>query len=266
MDTKEEQKIYINMDDSGILIKTDPNELVFVYGGVYFLSLEEQNEFSRQYKNLVDTIKPNYCRKFKTDDSLDEEHCKNHNHKNCKYRCPELKSKTLDSKHRRRLLNFIKGYNNAVAVVANQKLSDAIFDSKESRGRYKDYVIKREVKEIIKTLISQNKIDPNKHVHIYLNLDEQTTVSNGYYDLKGSIREELQFGILNYNYGIMFQPILSSVEVTLNYKDSYYNYPVQAADLLVGEIRHAYYNFIQTGDFEAYQKRTNCLNTSIYLP
>ena len=42
-----EQVIYINMDDSGILVKNEPNELIFVYGGVFFMSLEEQDNFSR---------------------------------------------------------------------------------------------------------------------------------------------------------------------------------------------------------------------------
>jgi hypothetical protein len=101
------QVIYINMDDSGRLVKGEPNELVFVYGGVFFLSLEEQENFSRQY---------------------------------------------------------------------------------------------------------------------------------------------------------------SSVVVKVKYKNSYYNYPVQAADLLVGEVRHAYYNYIQDKNFNEYRKRTNFLNTSIYLP
>lgn len=35
------QYIYINMDDSGRLVKGEPEELVFVYGGVFFLSLTE---------------------------------------------------------------------------------------------------------------------------------------------------------------------------------------------------------------------------------
>ena len=37
--------IYINMDDSGRLIKGEPDELVFVYGGVFFLSLNQQENF-----------------------------------------------------------------------------------------------------------------------------------------------------------------------------------------------------------------------------
>ena len=39
MDNENTQIIYINMDDSGRLIKGEPNELVFVYGGVFFLDL-----------------------------------------------------------------------------------------------------------------------------------------------------------------------------------------------------------------------------------
>ena len=191
----DEQVIYINMDDSGRLVKGEPNELVFVYGGVFFLSLTEQENFSRQYK-----------------------------------------------------------------------AKDSIFDSKASKGRFKDYIIKREVKKIVENLISQNRINSQQPVKLVLNLDEQSTVSNGYYDLESSIKEELQFGIMNYNYGISFPPILSSVRVNIKYKNSYYNYPVQAADLLVGEVRHAYYNYLQNNDFVAYKKRTNFLNTSIYLP
>lgn len=260
------QIIYINMDDSGRLVKNEPNELVFVYGGVFFLSLQEQEDFSRQYMALVNKIKPKYCTDFFNDDTIDNKHCLNHFKKNCKYNCPELKSSILKPSDRRRLLNFIKKYDTSVAVVSNYKLKDSIFDSKASKGRYKDYIIKREVKKIIENLISQNRIDSNRPVKLILNLDEQSTVSNGYYDLKSSIKEELQFGIMNYDYGISFPPILSSLTVELNYKDSYYNYPVQAADLLVGEVRHAYYNYLQNNDFDNYRKRTNFLNTSIYLP
>ena len=261
-----EQIIYINMDDSGRLVHGEPSELVFVYGGVFFLSLHEQEDFSRQYKALVDLIKPRYCKSFSKDISLNKEHCATHNYQNCMYDCPELKSNMLEPKDRRRLLNFIKRYDTSVAVVSNYKIKDYIFDSKASKGRFKDYIIKREVKRIIENLISQNRLNSHQPVKLILNLDEQSTVSNGYYDLESSIKEELQFGIMNYDYGISFPPILSSVTVKVKYKNSYYNYPVQDADLLVGEVRHAYYHYLQDNDFEKYRKRTNFLNTSIYLP
>mgnify|MGYP005758425105 CR=1 FL=1 len=266
MDNENTQIIYINMDDSGRLIKGEPNELVFIYGGVFFLSLKEQENFSRQYKALVDIIKPKYCKSLKNDISITNEFCISHSYQNCKYNCPELKSNMLKPKDRRRLLNFIKKYDTSVAVVSNYQLKDYIFDSKASKGRFKDYIIKREVKRIVENLISQNRINSKLPVKLVLNLDEQSTVSNGYYDLESSIKEELQFGVMNYDYGITFPPILSSVQVKVKYRNSYYNYPVQAADLLVGEVRHCYYNYLQNQDFETYRKRTNFLNTSIYLP
>lgn len=266
MEENKVQTIYINMDDSGRLIKGEPDELVFVYGGVFFLSLNQQENFSRQYKALVDLIKPKYCKDYKKDDTLDNSFCITHNYQNCKYNCPELKSNMLRPQHRRRLLNFIKKYDTSVAVVSNYRVNDYIFDSKASKGRFKDYIIKREVKRIVENLISQNRINSKQPLKLVLNLDEQSTVSNGYYDLESSIKEELQFGIMNYDYGISFPPILSSVTVKVKYKNSYYNYPVQAADLLVGDVRHAYYNYLQNNDFESYRKRTNFLNTSIYLP
>ena len=254
------------MDASGRLINGEPDELVFVYGGVFFLSLKEQEDFSRQYKSLVDKIKPKYCNDFQKDNNLDNNYCTTHSYQNCKYKCPELKSNMLKPHDRRRLLNFIKKYDTSVAVVSNYKLKDYIFDSKASKGRYKDYIIKREVKRIVENLISQNRINSQQPVKLVLNLDEQSTKSNGYYDLESSIKEELQFGIMNYDYGISFPPILSSVIVKVRYKNSYYNYPVQAADLLVGEVRHCYYHYLQSQDFTTYRKKTNFLNTSIYLP
>lgn len=266
IETQEMQTIYINMDDSGQLTRGNPDELLFVYGGVFFLSLQEQENFARQYKALVNAIKPKYCKEFSFDSSIDRAFCTEHNYRNCKYVCPELKSNMLSYNDRRRLLNFIKRYDTTVAVVSNSRLRDYIFEDKASKGRYKDYVIKREVKKIVENLISQNRIDSNKPVFIKLNLDEQTTVSNGYYDLESSIKEELQYGVMNYDYGISFPPILSSVQVKVKYKNSYYNFPVQAADLLVGEVRHRYYGYLQTNDFQNYRKHTNFLNTSIYLP
>lgn len=259
------QYLYINMDDSGQLVKNSPNELVFVYGGVYFLSLEEQENFTRQYRAIVNSIKPDYCKAFQRNNTLNKQHCLYHNYRNCMYKCPELKSSMLERADRRRLLNFIKKYNTSVAVVTNNNLRIPIED-KATKGRYKDYVTKLEVKRIVQNLISQNRINPNKHLKIILNMDEQPTISNGYYELDKSIKEELQFGISNYDYGITFKPIVKSVDIKTSYKDSYYYLPVQAADLLVGEVRHRYYDYLQTQDFETYKKRTKFLDTSIYLP
>jgi len=115
-------------------------------------------------------------------------------------------------------------------------------------------------------LIAENKIDPERSVHLILNLDEQTTKSNGYYDLKFGILEELQNGIINYNYETFFNPILNDVSIEIKHQDSYNSLCVQAADLIVGEIRHKRIEYLNNRDFELYSKKTNFINTIIYMP
>ena len=45
MEENNEQIVYINMDDSGRLVKGEPNELVFVYGGGILSFLKRTRKF-----------------------------------------------------------------------------------------------------------------------------------------------------------------------------------------------------------------------------
>ncbi len=264
---EEKQFLIIDMDDSGQLLKGNSNEKVFVYGGVYFFNRREENDFSRQYRHIVNLLKYKYCRGFKEDGTLTPGFCRIHKSQNCKYSCPELKSNMLAPKDRRRLVNFIKRNNNTcVAIVENNNLVDTIFSSKSSRGRYKDYVTKCIVKRVVEDLITTKKLDPSIPLEIFLNLDEQSSQRAGYYNLKHTIKEELQYGIQNFNYSSFMPPILKNVEVFVKYQSSYQYFPVQAADLIVGEIRHSYNDYLQDRNFEKYKQRTGFLNTVIYLP
>lgn len=261
-----EQIIYINMDDSGVLVKNRASEPIFVYGGIVFLSKEEKDNFIRLYSSLVNQIKPKYCNDFQLDNSLSKQYCLTHFKSSCKYDCPELKSSLLNNSDKRRFLNLIKKYICSVAIVDNSRIYDTIIGDKASRGRFKDYITKRLIKEIVKQLISENKINPENPVRLILNLDEQTTKSNGYYSLKSSIIEELQYGITNYNYDTFFTPILNDVSVSIRHQNSYNSLCVQAADLIVGEIRHKRIEFLDNKDFDLYSRKTKFVNTIIYMP
>ena len=59
---------------------------------------------------------------------------------------------------------------------------------------------------------------------------------------------------------------MSSVDVVINYKDSYLDFTVQAADLIVGEVRHKYNDYLKDRDLNKYRENTNFIDTSIYLP
>lgn len=218
------QTIYINLDDSGKLSK---KEDVCVYGGLVFLSKEEKDKFITQYKSIVNDTKCHYCKQ-------------NKNNK-CNKDCPELKSYNLKPSHKRRMMNYIKKYYTIGCIIENQKIFDYIMKEKASKGRYLDYALRRLIKSTINNLIKNEKIDPKLPVKLIINIDEQSTKSNGYYDLKEGIKEELSYGIYNFNYNTQHKPILfNSLDIKLTYQHSDKSYVVQAADLIAGTIRHKF--------------------------
>ena len=79
------QYIYMNMDDSGVLIKGKSDDPIFVYGGIIFLSKDEKDNFIRRYSALVNIIKSKYCSDLKKDDSISDNFCLTHYKQNCKY-------------------------------------------------------------------------------------------------------------------------------------------------------------------------------------
>lgn len=212
------QEIYINLDDSG---KLTTKEKISVYGGIVFLSKPEKDKFITQYKSIVNDIKCNYC------------------NNGCSKICPEIKNTNIKNSDRRRLMNYIKKYYVVALIIKNEDVYEHIKESKAAKGRFIDYSLRRLIKEIIKDLININKVDAHKPVRLIINIDEQTTKSNGYYNLQDGLFEELKYGIVNFNYSMKINPIIfSELEIRVSYQDSFKSYVVQAADLLAGTIRH----------------------------
>lgn len=210
------QEIYINLDDSG---KLTTKEKISVYGGIVFLSKKEKDKFITQYKSIINDIKCNYCEV-------------------CNKKCPEIKNTNIKPKDKRRLMNYLKKYYTVGLIIKNEFVYDYIKDNKAAKGRFIDYGIRRMIKEIIKNFIKYEKINPYRPIKLIINIDQQSTKSNGYYNLQDGLIEELKHGIINYNYSSPIPPIIySGLEVKVSYQDSGKSYVVQAADLLAGTIR-----------------------------
>ncbi|MCR5590508.1 MAG: DUF3800 domain-containing protein, partial [Lachnospiraceae bacterium] len=144
-------------------------------------------------------------------------------------------------KHRRALLNSVRDYDSVAVVVDISRVYDYILDNKKSRCRYKDYILKRCVKSKLKRMISEGSITTHDDISITIYIDEQLTATNGYYDLRDSIREELQYGIVNFDYSVTHQPLFdSNVSVNIHYCDSSCNYLIQACDILANRIWHSF--------------------------
>ena len=222
------QEVYIYMDDSGKLSK---NEKCACYGGLVFLSKGEKDKFITQYRGIINKIKCKECRQ-------EENECNN--------RCPEIKSSKIRNKKMKRwILNYINKYKTFACLIDNKKINDYIINDKSSKGRYLDYAQKMLFKKIFIKLISDNIINPNMPVRLVINIDEQATKSNGYYNLKDSIKEEFIHGIFNYDYGINHDAILfNKFDLSIHYVDSKLNYAVQAADFVAGEARNIYIRYL----------------------
>lgn len=217
---KKFQEVYINLDDSGKLTK---KELICVYGGIVFFSKKEKDKFITQYRSIINNIKCSYCKYLKSE---------------CNKNCPEIKNINIKIDDKRRILNYLKKYFIASLVIKNDRVYDYIMESKGSKGRYIDYTIRRLIKEVIVCAIKNKSINPYKPVHLIINIDQQATKDNGYYQLADAIYEELVHGIQNFDYKKTFKPILfSELKITLKYQNSKYSYVIQAADLLAGTIR-----------------------------
>lgn len=212
------QEVIFFFDDSGVLHK-NAQEKYFVYAGYVFTNRDVLNDAKRKYIHANKKLKKALGR---TD---------------------ELKAANLKSKHKRSLFNTVKEYASAAAVVDIDKVYDYILSSKKSICRYKDYVLKRCIKDKLKRLIADGIISKSEDITISIYIDEQLTATDGYYDLRDSIMEELKYGIANFDYGIRHPHIFEAdVKVNIEYCDSSHNYMIQASDILANRIWHSYIN------------------------
>lgn len=247
--TNNTQVVYINIDDSGKLVN---NQQVAIYAGLVFTSKKEKDKFITQYRSIVENIKCKYCKQ-------DIKICSSNK------TCPELKHNMLKPKHNRQLMNYIKNYSILCCVINNNAVYPEIKENTASRGRFLDFSLKLLIKNTIKGLIKEQKIDPNKPVKLIINIDEQTTKTNGYYDLKEGIYEELIHGIYNFNYSIKYKPILNNkLDISLAYQKSEKSFLIQASDLTAGTIRRLYLNNIH--NILEFNKKIQFVDYILFLP
>ena len=206
------QEVIFFFDDSGVLHK---NELsgYFVYAGYVFTNRNELDSAKRKYIHANKMLKNALCVST------------------------ELKASNLVPKHKRSLYNSVKDYRSVAAVVEISRLYDYVIENKKSICRYKDYILKRCIKNELELMITDGILSKNEDITISIYIDEQLTATNGYYDLRDSIKEELKHGIINFNYGISYPNVFdANVEVIIHYCDSSTNYMIQASDILANRI------------------------------
>ncbi len=242
------QTIFILMDDSG---KLNKNENSCIYGGLFFYSSNDYMNFVNQYKSIIDSLKCKYCKQNKS---------------KCNGNCVEIKGTTIMApKDKRHIFNLVKTEKNFGVFIKNDRIYDGIMQDKSARGRFCDYAQKRIIKEIVLYSISNNFIDPNLPLNLYIKIDNSKTKSNGYYNLEDSIYEELVNGIINYDYSFIHKPIIkSSLKVKVKNYDSKTNFGIQSADIMAHYLHSQYEQYISNN--KNISSTTSFIEVKLFLP
>ena len=210
------KKIHLFIDDSGRL---DKNCKYFVYAGYCFIEDSSKNKAKSRYKKLVKEIAEKNNFDF------------------------ELKASNLSNKkHKNALYKILSNEISFSVVVENEDIKkQEILQEKRTRQRFKDYSVRRIVKNLLECLINKGRIDPNEDMHLFVNIDQQGFATNGLYGLGDGIREECKCGISNFNYGMLFKPIVfGEFEVETKSCVSSNDFLIQAADILANRIWKSY--------------------------
>ncbi len=94
-------------------------------------------------------------------------------------------------------------------IVINQKnVLDRIFMSKKDKQRYLDYAYKVGLKKTLQKLIKEEKINPDEIETIHIYNDEHSTATNGRYELREGLEQELKLGTYNLRYDKFFPRVL----------------------------------------------------------
>lgn len=210
-------KYFLFLDDSGQLHKNYPDGDFFIYGGL----LVEESEFhgiNKSYRNFIKRIRYE------------------------KGITGELKTSSMNIDTRRRLLKKINKYN-CKKVFVHVKVSDlkrVNFDNKRDVARFKNYMVRRLVDEIISRKMLSNKCNM-----IELHIDNQNVAHSA----KDSLEDHLYNYFNEENFYLVHKEFTTTsfkTKFKVYFKDSETNYLIQAADLLANTMFHYLHGDIDT--------------------
>lgn len=227
--------IFIYSDESGVFDKIH-NEY-FVFGGLILLGKDSKEEWERLYRNAEIAITPKYQQN------------------------QELKASVVSNKDKGKLFRSLNKCYKFSVVINESKVHEEIFKNKKSKQRYLDYAYKITVKKALQDVINKGIINPNEVENIYFFVDEHTTATDGKYELREALEQELMVGTFNYHYSAFYEPIFPDLKsLSLEYCNSEKKRLVRAADIIANRV----YYLAVSNQLEKINEISNLHN--IYLP
>lgn len=215
--------IFVYSDESGVFDRVHND--YFVFGGLIFLD--------KPSKDIC-------CRKYTAAEKVIYSKGSIENGK-------EIKAAKISNADKNKLYRSLnKCYKFGIIIHENGVL-DRIFESKKDKQRYLDYAYKIGVKRALQNMINQGQLNPDDVENIYFNVDEHTTATNGKYELREALEQELKNGTYNWKYSTFYPPLFPKVKsVDLKFCNSAATTLVRAADIVANKV---YYLTLSGSDF-----------------
>lgn len=207
--------IFIYSDESGVFDK-EHNEY-FVFAGLIYLDKSDKDIAVRKYKSVERKIRASA----------------HTNHTG------ELKANSLSNKHKNSIFRSLNDTYKFAVVIKQKDIFPRIFESKKTKQRYLDYAYKRAVKNALENLCSKSFISRNDVENIFFFVDEHTTATDGKYELREGLEQELKYGTYNMDYSLFFPPVFPNMNrIELRFCNSASTPLIRAADIVANNIYH----------------------------
>ena len=209
--------IFVYSDESGVF--DNKHNDIYVFAGVIFFGKEQKDIAVRKYLNAERCIRKD---KYTLD--------------------AELKASYITVKERSKLYRSLNNVYKFCTVIKQAKVNTNIFDEKKSKQRFLDYAYKIMIKRYLEFAMENDYFKKDELLAIHFFVDQHTTATDGVYELREGIEEELRFGTFNYNYNYFFPPLFNKnilKTIDLKFCDSKKTPLVRAADIVANRV---YYN------------------------
>ncbi|MCH4069753.1 MAG: DUF3800 domain-containing protein [Lachnospiraceae bacterium] len=206
--------IYVYSDESGVFDKVHND--VYVFGGLILLGKDKRDICIRKYQHVEKTLRGKYPASA------------------------ELKADLLTNKDKGKIYRSLNNEYKFAAIVDEKRVNENIFKDKKSKQRYLDFVYKIALKNALSVMINNSIFSENDVEHIIVNYDEHTTATNGRYELREALLQELKIGTFNWNYNIFYKPLIEClIDVQTNMCDSKNVTLIRAADIIANKVYHS---------------------------
>lgn len=206
-------EIFVYSDESGVLDKVHND--YFVYGGIMFLSKEARDNCTRKFVAAERNTKA----AMHMPESI------------------EAKASNISNKQKGKLFRALNNEIRFGVIVDQNRVLDRIFQSKKDKQRYLDYVYKIVIRRCFEFLIRENRIKSDVACNLHFFVDEHTTATNGKYELREALEQELKNGTYNISWDRFFEPVFPNAGViTLEYCNSSVKPLIRAADIIANKI------------------------------